>query len=176
MNVVIKVFTLGITFLYKIIDKATYWFLFIGYSVLVMVLVLQVFSRFIITLPFMWTEEVARYLFIWITYVAASVCIAKRRHIVVDFIVLRFPIKIRLALEIFYSVGILLFAAYVAWWGFQFSQLNFSRPFFSTSALNLGIAYLSVPVGLTLVILNLFRNIYRIITLGDDYYNKVGAE
>jgi TRAP-type C4-dicarboxylate transport system permease small subunit len=38
------------------------------YFTLIIVIFLNVVSRYIINLPFMWAEELGRYLFIWIVY------------------------------------------------------------------------------------------------------------
>lgn len=48
---------------------------------------LQVFTRYVLDLPLPWTEEIARYLLIWTTFIAAAYVGARRLHISVDLLV-----------------------------------------------------------------------------------------
>ena len=41
---------------------------------------LQVFYRFVLELPFVWSEEAARYLFVWAAFLGAAVAIGRREH------------------------------------------------------------------------------------------------
>lgn len=45
---------------------------------------LQVFTRYVLNSPFSWTEELARFVFIWFTFTAAALVTARRRNIVVQ--------------------------------------------------------------------------------------------
>ena len=51
---------------------------------LVLVTVLQVLFRFVLKAPLAWTEETARYSFIWMTFVGASLASKNASHIRVD--------------------------------------------------------------------------------------------
>lgn len=60
----------------------------ISYSLLgaIIVLVLiQVYTRYVLNQPFTWTEEIARFSMVWFTFMAASYVMAERRHIRVVF-------------------------------------------------------------------------------------------
>jgi TRAP-type C4-dicarboxylate transport system permease small subunit len=60
-------------------------------AVMVAVLVLQVFFRFVMDDPLAWSEELARYAFVWVTFLGAAVAFRHGSHIVVDTIVRMFP-------------------------------------------------------------------------------------
>jgi TRAP-type C4-dicarboxylate transport system permease small subunit len=53
-------------------------------TVMVVTLAIQVFFRFVIQDPPPWTEELARYAFVWITFLGAAVAYRRGTHIVVD--------------------------------------------------------------------------------------------
>src|SRR5512141_3015004 len=53
--------------------------------------VLQVASRYVFNRPTSWSEELARYLFVWITFLGAAVVIRKRRHVDVTVLTDRLP-------------------------------------------------------------------------------------
>jgi len=45
----------------------------------------QVYTRYVLNSPFTWTEEIARFVVVWFTFIAASYVMAERRHIKVIF-------------------------------------------------------------------------------------------
>lgn len=60
----------------------------ISYSLLAAVIVLviiQVYTRYVLNQPFTWTEEIARFAMVWFTFMSASYVMAERRHIRVVF-------------------------------------------------------------------------------------------
>src|SRR5688500_17827026 len=54
------------------------------FALLTAVVALQVVSRFILHLPFLWSEEVARFLFFWVVMLGAAMGVKSRRHFVID--------------------------------------------------------------------------------------------
>ena len=44
----------------------------------------QVFTRYVTADPFIWTEEVARYLFVWITMIGAAAAVRTHGHFGLD--------------------------------------------------------------------------------------------
>ena len=46
----------------------------------------QVFARYVFGAPFQWSEEVARFALIWMTFISAAYVMAEGRHIAVDMI------------------------------------------------------------------------------------------
>lgn len=73
-------------------------------AVLVLDVWLGVFVRFVWPLPITWTEELARYLMIWLALLAASAGIARRAHIGVEIVPSYLPAEarrwLRLALDV----------------------------------------------------------------------------
>ena len=52
--------------------------------VLVVVIGMQIVSRFVFNKPLIWTEEFARWLMIWMAFLAIPVCVKKNIHLKVD--------------------------------------------------------------------------------------------
>lgn len=61
-------------------------FLIVIFSLLVLDVLFQVFSRYILGTSFSWTEEFARFSLIWMTIVGAAYLNAKREHLSMDFL------------------------------------------------------------------------------------------
>lgn len=59
-------------------------FLFVCMTV---VTALQVIFRYVLSIPMPWTEELARYLMIWVTFIGAGVVTRRRLHIQMDLLI-----------------------------------------------------------------------------------------
>ena len=68
----------------EIVDKALAWVVIVVMAVLVIDVLWQVFTRFILRDPSSFTEELARYLMIWVGLLGAAYAAGKRMHLAVD--------------------------------------------------------------------------------------------
>lgn len=67
-------------------------------TVMVSTILLQVFCRFVLGNPLSWSEELARYAFVWITFLGAAVAFRHGAHIIVETIVVLLPRGAQVAL------------------------------------------------------------------------------
>lgn len=99
--------------------------------VLLVILVLDVWlgvlARYVIPMPLTFTEELARYLMIWMAMLAVSCGIVHREHIGVEFVFNRFPPKARRVLAISFDVITFVFFAALFWYGLDFVERGFNR-------------------------------------------------
>jgi len=58
--------------------------LIIGFIAMTAIIFLQVIFRYFLLQSLSWSEEVARYLFVWLTFLGASVVARSRSHIMVE--------------------------------------------------------------------------------------------
>ena len=69
-----------------------------------------------------WTEEVPRYLLIWISFLAAAVCVLRREHVGFDVLFNALPKKARRALGVFLTLLIFGFGWVIFRYGIVFVQ------------------------------------------------------
>lgn len=62
----------------------------LGFATILVVLA-QIASRHLMSMPFPWTEELSRFLFIWFCILGSVVALVQRQHLGIDFLVLRLP-------------------------------------------------------------------------------------
>jgi TRAP-type C4-dicarboxylate transport system permease small subunit len=113
-----------ITFWYS---RALTWLLAASVAILVFPVSLQIFSRYTELIPsYIWTEEMARFFFIWSILLGAMVGIRESTHFVVD---LWPPLNPRAAaaIRLVASVFVLVFAFVFLWWGIDFTRFAFNR-------------------------------------------------
>ena len=103
------------------------WLLVISVAVLVFPVSLQIFSRYTALIPaYIWTEELARFCFIWSIMLGAMVGIREGTHFVVDLWPAMNP-RAQAALRLVAAVFVLLFALVFVWWGIDFTRFAFNR-------------------------------------------------
>lgn len=88
---------------------------------------LGVIARYILPFQISFTEELARYLMIWMALLAVSSGISHREHIGVLVIFERFPPKIRKALSVIFDLIALTFFAVIFFYGLGMVERGFSR-------------------------------------------------
>ncbi|MCI8652187.1 MAG: TRAP transporter small permease [Angelakisella sp.] len=75
------------------------------------IMVYQVVLRYLFHRPNVWAEEVVKFLFAWVCFVGAPVCMRRNSHLKVDFLLLKLPESIR---YLWQSVIVLLSIAFAA--------------------------------------------------------------
>lgn len=103
------------------------WLLVASVASLVVPVSLQIFSRYTELIPsYIWTEEMARFFFIWSIMIGAMVGIREGTHFVVDL----WPAmhaRAQAAVRLVSATFVLVFAAAFLWWGIDFTRFAFNR-------------------------------------------------
>ena len=76
---------------WKIVEKIFYWLSVLCLGGMTFLIFLQVIFRYVFKLPLAWTEELSRFLFIWMTFTAGVVAAKQGQHIGVGLIVEMMP-------------------------------------------------------------------------------------
>jgi len=77
---------------------------------------LQVISRYLFKIPFPWTEELARFLLVWVCFLGAASVTRRKLHITVEFFSTRYPMRTGIVVKsITYGLMVLFLA--VLFWG-----------------------------------------------------------
>ncbi|GAA1146962.1 TRAP transporter small permease [Ornithinicoccus hortensis] len=116
------------------------------FALLVVVVVWQVFTRQVLNSPSAWTEELARYTFVWVGLFATALVFSERGHIAVDFVVTKFSAPVQKAVAVVVQLSIILFAgAVLIYGGIRASRGAWGQ---SLSALptQVGVMYLVMPI------------------------------
>lgn len=88
---------------------------------------MQIVSRWTPAIPhYIWTEEMARFLFIWMIMIGATVGVREGTHFEVDLFPVMSP-KMLAALRLVGSFAILAFALVFLWAGIEFTEFAFNR-------------------------------------------------
>ena len=83
-----------------VLDKTLELLTIISMGVLVIDVVWQIFSRFVLNHPSSWTEEFATFLLMWVGLLGAAVAVNRTAHLGVDFLVMKLPSRFKIAVEL----------------------------------------------------------------------------
>ncbi|MEK3905627.1 TRAP transporter large permease subunit [Oceanobacillus sp. FSL W7-1304] len=139
----------------------------LGFLTFIILINLQVINRYI--LPFIefanittWTEEVSRYIFIFVSFLGASLAIKKRDSIQVTALVDRFPSGLQKSIHIANTIFMLYFSYMIVKYGYTLIMFQFETGQ-TTPALSLPMAipYSAVPLGFLLMAIRLIQNLMQ---------------
>lgn len=78
-------------------------------TVLILSVLLQIISRFIMLQPFPWTEELARFSFIWFCFLGSAYTLRRNLHLGIDYYYLKFGLGSRRIIDIVVTSLIIIF-------------------------------------------------------------------
>ena len=136
--------------------KLTYWYgkllaglLALSVAILIIPVSLQIFSRYTDLIPsYIWTEEMARFLFIWMIMIGAMLGVREGSHFEVD-LWPQMGARATALLNLVSGLFVLVFAFVFLWWGIEFTRFAWNR-FSELAELPLWLIHLPWPLtGLT---------------------------
>lgn len=116
------------------------------FALLVLVVVWQVFSRQVLDSPSAWTEELARYTFVWVGLFATALVFSERGHIAVDFVVKKFSESQQKVVAVCVQVAIIFFAVVVLVYGGIRAADGAWNQQLSALPTQVGVMYLAMPI------------------------------
>ena len=103
------------------------WLLVGTVAVLIVPVSLQIFARFTQLIPaYIWTEELARFLFIWMVMLGAMIGVREGTHFEVD-VWPQLGRRANALLRIVSNVLVLVFALVFIWWGIEFTRFGWDQ-------------------------------------------------
>ncbi|MBW1700114.1 MAG: TRAP transporter small permease [Deltaproteobacteria bacterium] len=146
----------------SIVRKLLYYIIVLMFGSQVLVVFSQVIWRFVFSDPFSWSEELARYLQVWMVLLTSSVCIREDSHLTVDYAIHNLPFKIKKVLKLIVLIVIMCFLIIVIVYG---SKMIMVTKYQITPAMQLPIyvVYFSFPVAGFLMLLEALILFFKII-------------
>lgn len=145
----------------NVMEAAIEWLIAISVAVMVANITMGIFCRYVLNSALSWTEEMSRYLMIWVGMMGASLAMKDDSHVGISFVVNLFPPAAGRILKVLSRLVVSLFLAVVLVKSFSYlNTLSIQRS--PAMELPMMIPYLSVTVG---VILMSIENIVKITQL-----------
>ena len=142
-------------------------------AITIIVFVQVVFRQLGRSLP--WSEELTRYLLVWVTLVGASRGIKKGSHVGVEAFMLLFPLKVRKKVNILVLLVCIFFYGIIEVFSLRIIELQFVNHQISPAMrIPIWIAYAALPVGAALMIIRYLQLLFRSVREFDKEHLVVG--
>ncbi|MGE4354153.1 MAG: TRAP transporter small permease [Oscillospiraceae bacterium] len=138
------------------LETITMYFLAVALATMTIVVFVQVVFR-LLNLSIPWSEELARYLMVYLTYVGASIGIKKKSHIAIEFVTGKFPLKIQSGIEIIANLLCLACCGIILYYGLKLVDITMMQKS-PAMRIPMGVAYFSQVLGASLMIIQFLNN------------------
>ncbi len=127
----------------------------------------QVVFRYLLQAPLSWSEELARFLLMWMASLSAAYAFKTRSHFALRFVVDRFNPSMQRAIGTFVTLLVVGFLAVFAWQSLKFTieVRNMSAP---ATQMSLAVPYSSALVGSVLMLYYVIVNWWQDISAGNE--------
>ena len=149
------------------------WIAAVLMTLVVVLLGVQVFMRFVLDRSPSWLEEVARFAFVWAIYFGFVIAVEKGRHI-------RVTLQIRMLSPLWQKIMLtmadvawIVFNVVVIYHGILFVSSMFEFPFISqTTGINLVWIQMIVPIGFLLMTARIVQSVVRRWREGEELHDS----
>ena len=145
-----------------IINRITGWLVIVFFLVMVFSAVTQVLTRYCFNYSFSWTEETARYTFIWLNMLGACIGVKYGSHAVITVFIDHLPRQIKRVIQTIISLLILFGATLMITEGLRVVSITWVQP---SPALHIPMAliYFAVPVSGAIIIIHILSILLKTI-------------
>ena len=153
------------------LDRVLFVVLAVLSAAMVAVILYQVVLRYCFSAANVWAEELARFMFVWITTLAASMAVRRNVHLRVDLFIDILRPKARLIVQIISYTAIFIFLVYLCVLGVDLM----TRTTINRSAglrVPMAVPYAAIPAGATLMALACIEFIAKRV---QDFKNLSGS-
>ena len=120
----------------------------------------QVVARYAFNDPLIWSEEAARYLFVWVSLIGAALAMREGTHYVLDALLARLPRAGRLAARVAAFAVSAGFLAILLRTGIS-ETAQASLQDSATLPIGMALPYAAIPVGAALMLFHLLAGLFR---------------
>lgn len=137
-------------------------FLIVCFMIMASTLFLQVTFRYVFNYPLTWSEELARYLLVWIAFLGINYGLHQKKHIALEYFYNKFPTSVQKLTDLVTNIIILATILYFLPGAWKFFKVQF--PLHSSAMqIPMGLIYISIPIGFLLSSITILAASFRLI-------------
>ncbi|WOO40847.1 TRAP transporter small permease [Rubellicoccus peritrichatus] len=146
-----------------VLTKALEWLLIVAVALLLCDVVWGVFTRYVMGEQAKWSEELARFLLIWVALIGSAVAFGSKSHLGVDYLTEKFVPEIRKAVAVLVHLIVLFFAISIFIYGGGRVVIDALRLEQMTPALGwkMGYVYLALPIAGFFIVLYTIEDLFE---------------
>ncbi len=145
------------------LDKVIEVFLIMILSVMCVALILQVFFRYVVNSPLIWSEELSRYLFVWLTFLGAGYGVKNKLHVEMGIFFSKFPLTVKKIVQTLVNLAVIASYLFIIPDSIKFMKIQ--HPIMATTLdVPLSVLFAAAPIGCSLLVLFLLVDIVDVFT------------
>ena len=135
------------------------WLLVLLMSAEVIIVFWQVLARFVFKTPSAWSEEIARYMFIWLVWIGAAYATKENKHIKIDILSSKFKGATKVIVNIFTGIMFVALLVFMLYTSAKVTKTVYDSNSIATgSHMPMWIAWFSLPLSMFLMIFRFVQN------------------
>ena len=134
----------------------------LGLSAMFLILLAQVIMRYVFSRPLTWSEEAARFIFVYVSFIGISYAYRQKGHIRMEVVVNLFPQAVRRGLEVLINLSTIALFCYMIPFSFRFIGIQAGVKATATH-IPMSIVYTALPLGMALSCVRLLISSLRIV-------------
>ena len=139
-----------ITGFQRIVDAVIRWMIIGLMFVMTVVVFAQIFFRYVFNVPLGWSEELARFAFVWVSFMGASALMRVKEHINVTVFIDVMPARLRAVCVLLANLCALFCIYFFVAGGVELTK-NEWRQLAPALQIPMGWVYLAIPIAATLM-------------------------
>ena len=143
-----------------VVSAVVKWAMLMMASVIFVVICITVFTRYMLNLVPSWSEEIPRYMLVWITYLGAALCVRLQEHISLDVFFALLPVRIQRAGSLLLNLMVGAVGAIMVMYGVDLVR-QFGDDLMESIPVTNFWLYLAMPVSGLLIILFVVQKLWR---------------
>lgn len=136
----------------RVLDKAVLSVTSVLFIAMIIIVFGQVIARYVLHSSLSWSEEIARYLLVWGTFLSAGYVLGQGGHIFLDVVFNAFPRPLQRVFRKISYLFLLGFSYVITNYGWELVQVG-TRQKSSALGLPMWLVYIAIPVGGILLVL-----------------------
>lgn len=137
-------------------------------SITVLVVIMNVFTRYVLKFTYFWAEEVAVGCFVWTIFLGTAAAYKEKALIGVEAIVVLLPMKVRKIVEFIVFVLLTILSVLMFYFGFEYVSSSSKI----TAALEISYAYINSAIIISFGLISLYSLIFTIQSFKEAFLNK----
>ncbi|MDO4548907.1 MAG: TRAP transporter small permease [Clostridia bacterium] len=159
----------------KVTEKTIDWLSVFLLSGIFALGIAQVFWRWVLNDPIVWSEELIQLTYVWICYLGWTIAERKDSHIRITAVTNALPVKAQKWIQIFNHVLCIVFSVLMVYYGIKLVGVGVKRTAVSI-ALNIGIVYAMGPICNFVIICYEIAGLIECVTKGPRNYRDKGGD
>jgi TRAP-type C4-dicarboxylate transport system permease small subunit len=151
----------------EVVIKILYYLLGLLMFMMAIIIFSQVVSRYVVGRSLTWSEELGRYIFVWMSFLGMAAAIPKGAHVALDILVNNLKGVNKEILIILNNLLVIIFGIALMYSGFCLAKLGINQTS-PTLKLPMQLVYIVIPVSGIILIYFVFSETWQMINKKED--------